>query len=297
MLELYCGVRFPVQRADVARFFILYTLGGLYADLDTFPNLDRFPQVPLGMCKMQARPIKTNRHKFEWKIEVVVAEKGDMAILHILEDLKAAMAEKGHMEYYNDKPCRFIYRTTGPVQAGRTLEARGYQPHVTVLSMCRPVSDLEKLITLDDTGRVSCRRSRMESYDVWSAFSMSYSGGNPLPPPPLARPLLQPLPRGQGRTRRWHFIKKPELRDPEVKELPSTAVVKPAATRPHQDDDEPMRRAFQEQLKLRQGRPLMRADARAAFADITDMFVRHRNCVSIEVTALRPSTQKFLRSI
>ena len=31
---LYRDVRFPVQRVDVARFFILWKYGGLYADLD-----------------------------------------------------------------------------------------------------------------------------------------------------------------------------------------------------------------------------------------------------------------------
>ena len=128
---------------------------------------------------------------------------------------------------------------------GKTLEARGYQPHVTVLSMLGPVRDLEKLITLDDTGRVFIpQRPRMQYHDVLSAFSMSYSGGVPLPPPPLARPRRQPSINEEGERR--HSIIKPELRDPEVKELPSTAVVEPAATRPHQDDDEPMRRNFQE---------------------------------------------------
>ena len=48
---LYRDVRFPVQQAHVARFFILFMYGGLYADLDVFPNLGNFPQVPLGLCK------------------------------------------------------------------------------------------------------------------------------------------------------------------------------------------------------------------------------------------------------
>ena len=92
--ELYRDVRFVVQRVDVARFFILYNRGGFYADLDTFPNSDRFPKVPLGMCNMVARGTKVRRHKFEWEIEVVVAENGNPAILEILEDMKLAMAEK-----------------------------------------------------------------------------------------------------------------------------------------------------------------------------------------------------------
>ena len=105
VLQLYKDVRYAVQRGDIARFFILYKYGGLYADLDTFPNLHRFPKVPLGICKMLARETKSIRLKPEYEIEVVVAEKGNTAILGILEDMKVAMAEKGQMKYYNDKPC------------------------------------------------------------------------------------------------------------------------------------------------------------------------------------------------
>ena len=56
---MYRDVRFLVQRADVARFFILFKFGGLYADLDVFPNLEKFPLVPLGLCKMLASETKT----------------------------------------------------------------------------------------------------------------------------------------------------------------------------------------------------------------------------------------------
>ena len=50
--NLYTNVRYPVQRCDVARFFILFMYGGLYAELDCFPNLEKFPLVALGLCKM-----------------------------------------------------------------------------------------------------------------------------------------------------------------------------------------------------------------------------------------------------
>ena len=35
----YRDVRFVVQRVDIGRFFVLFAYGGLYADLDVFPNL------------------------------------------------------------------------------------------------------------------------------------------------------------------------------------------------------------------------------------------------------------------
>ena len=42
----YRNVRYTAQRAAVARFFILFKYGGLYADLDTFPNLEKILWFP-----------------------------------------------------------------------------------------------------------------------------------------------------------------------------------------------------------------------------------------------------------
>ena len=84
---LYRDVRFSVQRAAVARYFILYKCGGLCADLDTLPNRDRFPKVPLGVCTMRPRETAAMRST-HLEFEVVVAEKGNPAILKILEGMK-----------------------------------------------------------------------------------------------------------------------------------------------------------------------------------------------------------------
>ena len=97
---LYRDVRFPVQRVDIARFFILFKQGGLYADLDTFPNMERYPLVSLGLCKMLARKTKTMRQKHEWETEVVVATAGNEFLLEILKDMSQAMADKSKMEWY-----------------------------------------------------------------------------------------------------------------------------------------------------------------------------------------------------
>ena len=49
VVTLYQDVRFLVQRVDIARFFLLYAYGGLYADLDVLPNREAYPQVTLGL--------------------------------------------------------------------------------------------------------------------------------------------------------------------------------------------------------------------------------------------------------
>ena len=149
-------------------------------------------------------------------MEVVIATKGNLFLLDILHGMSGAMAEKSKMEWYNDKPCRFIYNTTGPKLVGKTVQLHGYEPRVTVFSMCRPVPDLEKHLSLDDTGRVFCHRSGIEQYDVWSAFSMSYNTGDPGTPPPLAMPLAQLPPYPLKKKRRRYTAKTTEAPADEV---------------------------------------------------------------------------------
>ena len=275
------------------------------------------------MCKMLAREIKVIRRKPEWEIEVVVAEKGNKAILDILRDMKISMAQKASMPFYTDKPCRFIYRTTGPVRVGKTLEEKGYQPQVTVFSMCRPVQDLEKLISLDNTGRVICGRSGMESYDVLSAFSMSYNTGNMQAPPPLATPSPPPRPPPPtgGQRKKFRFRgKRPEFQDAEVPDTeaahaPSTALVQHEATQPCKDIDEVMRPGYEPHedegwafsipqdtgyqphedegwaLALpselvpheRHQKRQLTQEEREVFDDILTLFLDQRKCVSVEV--------------
>ena len=209
--ELYRDVKDPVQRADVGRFFILYKYGGLYADLDTFPNIERYPLVPLGLCKMQCRATKAMRKKLEWEIEVVVAEAGNQFILKLLRDMSMAMGEKSKLPFYLDKPCRFIYNTTGPKLVAQSLKKHGYEPDVTVFKMCRPVPDLDKHITVHEGGRVHPHWACMSSFDVLSAFSMSYNTKEKRAPPPLAMPNAQlpPLTLEPKRRRYWSKTKFP----------------------------------------------------------------------------------------
>ena len=97
---LYRNVRFHVQRGDVARFFILFKYGGLYADLDVFPNLEKFPLVPLGLCKMVARSTRKMQRSPEWEIELVVATAGNQFILEILAGMERAIVEKSNIAWY-----------------------------------------------------------------------------------------------------------------------------------------------------------------------------------------------------
>ena len=101
-----------------------------------------------------------------------MATAGNLVLLEILQDMSPALAEKSEVKSCNNHPRRFIYYTTGPKLVGQALQSRGYEPQVKVFSMCRPVRDLEKYLSVDDTGRVSCDLQNLELYDVWLAHSL-----------------------------------------------------------------------------------------------------------------------------
>ena len=75
---LYENVRYRVQRCDLARFLILYHYGGMYADLDTFPNRPTYPQVSLELPRI---PSRASSQGPECEMEVVVAKKATGELL------------------------------------------------------------------------------------------------------------------------------------------------------------------------------------------------------------------------
>ena len=235
------------------------------------------------------------------------------------------------MEWYNDKPCRFIYHTTGPKGGARTLKSRGYEPQVTVFSMCRPVPDLDKHLSLDfNTGRVHCHLSGMDSYDIWSAYSMSYHTGDPRPQPPLAMRFAQ-LPPDHMRIKRRRYTVKttviqpvfevgeemPPSYEPQPSSLKSEHIKQeaeaPAAevdkqtsscselqppTRPGNLREKPMLPGYEPQQSSPHSES-MTQEAREAFDDMVDLFLTQRKCLSVNgaYNMLYDDTRAYLKAL
>jgi hypothetical protein len=303
---LYGTVRFPVQRVDVVRFFILYLYGGLYADLDVFPNLETFPLVPLGMCKMKARETPAKRHRHEWEMEVLVGRAGNYRLMEILKGMLRAVTAKKDLKYYNEKPCRFIYHTTGPKGVGKTLRTKGYEPHVEVFSMCRPVPDLVQHLSLDTEGKVCCHVPGFKQYDVWSAFSMSYKKSKPGPLPALAPPLARLPPFCPTLKMRQRYT---------VKTTPAPA----SSIDEFSMDEDDLLKDIYEEVKAEAGTGVKKEieagyepqrlhlhndtvsrEAQSALEDIADLFLTKKDrsiCLNLGFRCLSKNTRKVLRSI
>jgi hypothetical protein len=171
ILLLYKEVRYLVQQVDIARFFLLYMYGGLYADLDVFPNRDMYPQVTFGLCKM---PHRAKNQQDEWEMEVVIATSGNPNILKLLEHMHISTGEKDTMSYYWKKPCRYIYYTTGPKSVRKFFKHTPLEHSVTFFTMCRPIE--QPKLVLNATGIIAGFPPTLKKYDVLSTFSMSYQG-------------------------------------------------------------------------------------------------------------------------
>ena len=52
--EMYKACRYPVMRADMARILILHFYGGLYSDMDVWPNRSTYKRQPFAVCAVPA---------------------------------------------------------------------------------------------------------------------------------------------------------------------------------------------------------------------------------------------------
>ena len=77
---LYQRVRYPVQRVDMGRLFVLLTYGGLFSDLDVFPNRTSYEQCWMAVLRVE-------RPKQSWKTTA-----NDVA--HSRTDQKAAHSKR-----------------------------------------------------------------------------------------------------------------------------------------------------------------------------------------------------------
>ena len=170
VVTLCKNVRFVVQRVDIGDFCLLYAYGGLYADLVVLPNRERYPHVTLGLCKMASR---AQSQQSELEMEMFVASRGNPNLLQLLVHMKLATQVKCALQWYLDKPCRYIYNTTGPKSVAKFFKHSEHGRSILFFPMCRPIEKLDKQVLLDATGRIGGYDVSLKQYDVLSAFSMS----------------------------------------------------------------------------------------------------------------------------
>ena len=137
----------------------------------------------------------------------------------------------------------------------------------------------------------------MDSYDAWSALSMSYNTGEPRSPAPLARPDAQLPPYLEKKKRRRYTVKATESLAAEVyKQTISGCELQPKTQQANRIDEE-VQPGYEPQQISRDGENIPQ-DARGVFDDMVELFLTQRKCVSVDTyySLFRKSTRTYLRS-
>ena len=78
------------------------------------------------------------------------------------------------MEYYEKKPCRYIYYTTGACSVRKFFKHTPLERGITFFTMCRPIE--QPKLVVNAAGIIAGFPPTLQKYDVLSTFSMSYQG-------------------------------------------------------------------------------------------------------------------------
>jgi len=202
IMRLYKKVKYGVQRYDIARFLILYRYGGMYAELDTFPNRRTYPQVSLGLPKIASRAPCQDA---EWEMEVVIATRGNDALLGIMANM--AQNYKGISIKY---PLTFIHQTTGKKALSRYLKTTDTAARTHIFAMNRPSEEFTVqhvfMADQDYSQAARVKTKLMETarvYDILTLHRGAVGGSLTAPPPIVVQDINVVLPVSPSlRTRR-----------------------------------------------------------------------------------------------
>ena len=123
--EMYCDVRYPIMRADIGRICILHEYGGLYSDLDVWPNRAWYQQSDLTLPVV--RDYKGGRycpgHTY-FEMEVIIGSKGNKVFLDWMEHIRQELTTKDWrtIKHWRLAKMRYIWNTTGPMSMKRFLD-------------------------------------------------------------------------------------------------------------------------------------------------------------------------------
>lgn len=123
-LSMYANARYQIMQIDIVRLLILHKYGGLYCDLDVFPNMESVKDTGLRFVED-----KTNSNRKSGKKitnEILQMPKGHQFPLDFLHYVQFQIHEKENIEVYNTWKMRYVLQTTGPYALTRFLKTYKY---------------------------------------------------------------------------------------------------------------------------------------------------------------------------
>ena len=163
--EMYKDCRYPVMRVDMARILILHFYGGLYSDMDVWPNRSTYKRQPFAVCAVPAG--LTAKENAYFDMEVLISNPKNPFLLAWMDYIKQQIAERNYRRgVYKTWRARYIYNTTGPYAMGRWLkkvENKDYVEKTMGRISCNRFADYETLTSM-----------QKQSFDVLTRRSNSY---------------------------------------------------------------------------------------------------------------------------
>ena len=162
----YQNVRYPVMRAEIGRVAILYDYGGLYSDLDVFPNRCSYRQVPFAVCMRPNRSKKPGARPTFLDMEVLVGKVNHPLLWKWLHYMVSEMERLPYSRgFWRTARKRYIWNTTGPIALQRFLRLPANQEWSADMSYVQCSTSEEG----DDNSARDLHR-----YDVVSRTSNTY---------------------------------------------------------------------------------------------------------------------------
>lgn len=124
-VDMYLSARYKIMKIDILRFVMLHKYGGLYADLDVFPQIQELKREKdlyfvLDKCNGGRKNLQyiTN--------EVLQIKAGHSFAINYLDYVKKQIEKKQDMEIYKTWKKRYVLQTTGVYALTRYLKKGFY---------------------------------------------------------------------------------------------------------------------------------------------------------------------------
>ena len=109
--KVYQNVRYPVMRCDIARVAILHRYGGMYTDMDVYPNRLEYAQCDLAVL---AVPARNKRKQYHLDMEVIIAGHRNPVLLQWLHYIAKRVKEVQWRKKHRSGTMRRCSTSGGP---------------------------------------------------------------------------------------------------------------------------------------------------------------------------------------
>ena len=172
---MYCQVRYPVMRVDIGRVAILHSYGGMYADLDTFPNRRMYAEESFAVGRVEQatgrlsakatgrlsakHTRKPTEEKERLEMKVIIGRKGNPAFLSWLAHMQHEIDSNEHSSQSS------LY-TTGPMSMTRFLNARENAQVLAEVNYLHCNKKVETKLTFAERRMSDCMSHERISYST-----------------------------------------------------------------------------------------------------------------------------------